>query len=104
MALDESHDVGGKDALGDGCSPGGGFRIHGEGRVFAAKAIGCAPDELAVVDDGDLGAGDVLRGERRAGKGVCFCDGDAGAIETADGVGCVGLNHACGERAERDKL
>ena len=55
----ELRQVGGEDAFGDGGGPGGGLGRHGEVGSFLAQAVGEAPDELALVQDSDLGAGDV---------------------------------------------
>ena len=39
------------------------------------------PDEFAVVEDGDLGPGDVIFGEGATGNLFGLAGGDAGAVE-----------------------
>jgi hypothetical protein len=43
-----------------------------------------SPDEVAVVEDGDLGSGDVVFGEGAAGEVFGFGGGNVRAVEAAD--------------------
>jgi len=79
--FDERHDVGGEDAFGDGSGPSGGVAVHGAVGVFAGETEGFAPDQVAVVQDGELGSGDVLLGEGFAGESRGIGGGDGRATE-----------------------
>ena len=62
MLLDEAHDPGGEDALGNGCGPEVGVGGHGKLAGGVAEAEDVGPDKMAVVEDGELCAGDVVGG------------------------------------------
>jgi hypothetical protein len=87
-ALDQLHDISGEDALGDGGGPEGGLSVHRQCRgpigSLAAEAKGCAPDELAVVENSNLGAGDVVSLECLLGEGFGFRDGDLRTVQATD--------------------
>jgi len=105
ILLNQLHDVDSEGALGNRGRPCGGRGLHRQVLRAIAKAEGEAPDDAAVVEDGDLGSGDVVLREDVAGGGFGFGDGDAGAIEAAEGgVLCWGEGREKEQHRQKKKL
>ena len=82
--VDNGHDVGGEDAFSEGGGPHFGVGGHGLFQGYVAESEGVGPDDFSVVQDGDLGSGDLGVGEDFAGDGGGFGAGKRRAVEAAD--------------------
>jgi hypothetical protein len=101
--LGELHDPGAEGGLGDGGGPGDGRAFHGAIGGLGAQAVGGAPGDAAVVDDGDLHAGDVVLGDQRARDGVGGGVRDGGAVEAAQRGGGLRGQRWCNDGEGREE-
>src|SRR6187402_2321881 len=83
-ALDQLHDIGGEDALGNRRGPGDGVAIHGRVRIASAQAVRDTPDGPAAIKNGDLCTGDVRVGECFAREALRLGRGEVRTVEAAD--------------------